>query len=107
MHQKAIPIGATIKYGSFVLQQGNISFFSLVSTMFLVDTLIILEFGDLLEQFTKMQMYINGCKKRTAHGYALKDFAVFYLMRSYPEVFASLGRNWDGDENSYCHVRLR
>ena len=100
MHQKAIPIGATIKYGSFVLQQGDISFF-------IGFTLIILEFGDLLEQFTKMQMDINGCKKRTARGYALKDVAVFYLMRSYPEVFTSLGRNWDGDKNSYCHVRLR
>ena len=39
-------------------------------------------------------------------GYALKDVAVFYIMRSNPEVFSRLGRNWDGDEDSYCHVSV-
>ena len=39
-------------------------------------------------------------------GYALKDVAVFYIMRTNPEVFSRLGRNWDGDEDSYCHVSV-
>ena len=44
MHTKTIPIGATIRYGSFVLSN---------------------EFEDLLGKFTAMEMEINGCKKRT------------------------------------------
>ena len=47
MHTKTIPIGATIRYGSFVLSN---------------------EFEDLLGKFTAMEMEINGCKKRTARG---------------------------------------
>ena len=39
-------------------------------------------------------------------GYALKDVAVKYIMDTNKEVFANLGRHWDGDENSYIHVRL-
>ena len=37
-------------------------------------------------------------------GYAIKDVAVRYLIEKYPAVFERLGRKWDGDENSYCHV---
>ena len=37
-------------------------------------------------------------------GYALKDVAVHYMMKENPGVFARLGRTWDEDENSYCHV---
>ena len=37
-------------------------------------------------------------------GYALKDVAVYYIMNTNPAVFVKLGREWDGDENSYCHV---
>ena len=37
-------------------------------------------------------------------GYALKDVAVHYIMQTNPAVFERLGRSWDGDENSYCHV---
>ena len=47
MHTKSIPIGATIRYGSFVLSS---------------------EFEELLAKFTAMEMEINGCKKRTARG---------------------------------------
>ena len=39
-------------------------------------------------------------------GYALKDVAVFYLMKTSPDVFAKLGRTWDEDEQSYCHVSI-
>ena len=39
-------------------------------------------------------------------GYALKDVAVFYIMRTNPEVFSRLGHNWDGDEDSYLHVSV-
>ena len=37
-------------------------------------------------------------------GYALKDVAVWYMMKENLEVFERLGRTWDSDENSYCHV---
>ena len=99
MHSKTIPIGATISYGSFVLNPA---------------------FKELLDRFTQMEVSINGCKQRTARGinpnyaigqyimcgagYALKDVAVFHIMRTNPEVFRRLGRSWDDDENSYCHV---
>ena len=32
---------------------------------------------------------------------------MFYMMKENPEVFARLGRTWDGDEKSYCHVMNR
>ena len=63
MHQKTIPIGATIKYGSFVLGEGTTISKSINIFMYLV-----LEFGELLARFTAMQMELNGCKKRTARG---------------------------------------
>ena len=82
--------------------------------------ILFVEFKELLENFTFMEMDINGCKKRTARGwfemrkkksfiikgsgYALKDVAVHYMMKENPGVFARLGRTWDEDENSYCHV---
>ena len=37
-------------------------------------------------------------------GYALKDVAVYWTMKTNPEVYARLGRAWDGDDQSYCHV---
>ena len=40
-------------------------------------------------------------------GYALKDVAVYYIMKTNPSVFLRLGRGWDGDENSYCHVIIK
>ena len=43
-------------------------------------------------------------KMKYGAGYALKDVAVYYIMRTNPEVFRRLGRSWDDDENSYCHV---
>ena len=70
-----------------------------------------------------MEMELNRCKKRTARGrssfgltnyltllsqqfpgYALKDVAVFYIMRTNPQIFTKLGRSWDDDGDSYCHV---
>ena len=59
-----------------------------------------------MDQFTVMEMEINGCKKRTARGYALKDVAVYNMMKENPDVFDRLGLHWDGDERSYCHVSL-
>ena len=44
--------------------------------------------------------------KKIISGYALKDVAVFYIMRTNPDVFFKLGRSWDDDEDSYCHVRM-
>ena len=44
--------------------------------------------------------------KKNISGYALKDVAVFYIMRTNPDVFFKLGRSWDDDEDSYCHVRM-
>ena len=55
MRSKSIPIGSTIKYGSFVLTK---------------------EYDDLLARFTAMQMEINGCKKRTARGEIFKTHCV-------------------------------
>ena len=39
-------------------------------------------------------------------GYAVKDCAVYWLMKTYPDVYARHGRKWDGDELSYCHVGI-
>ena len=46
------------------------------------------------------------CKFQLANfsGYALKDVAVYWTMKTNPEVYARLGRAWDGDDKSYCHV---
>ena len=71
---------------------------------------------------TKFHMDLNKCKRRTARGkkqldyldyyyfdslgYALKDCAVHYVMKTNPDVFAKHGLTWDGDEKSYCHVRI-
>ena len=65
-----IPIGANITYASYV------------NTV---------EFDSDLDYYTELEMEINGCKKRTARGYALKDCAVKYIVESNKEVFDSLG----------------
>ena len=82
-----------------------------------------LEYDELLAEFTTMEMELNRCKKRTARGmpsfgltkylsqitqqfsgYALKDVAVFYIMKTNPQIFTKLGRFWNDDGDSYCHV---
>ena len=79
------------------------------------------EYEELLEKFTIMEVEINGFKKRSGRGkqniatdlilicishtvYAIKDVGVFYLMRTYPDVYRKLGLSWDDGDNSYCHV---
>ena len=64
MHTRSVPIGATIKYGSFVMSQGNPSMSPALHKSF-----HFLEFDDLLEKFTSMEIELNGCKKRTARGW--------------------------------------
>ena len=44
------------------------------------------EFDTKLEEFTELEMSINGIKKRTAKGYALKDTAVWWLFSQYKET---------------------
>ena len=63
MHSKKVPIGATIKYGSFVMGEGKIIYFYACYSENNTS-----EFDQLLETFTAMQMEINGYKKRTARG---------------------------------------
>ena len=65
MHSKTIPIGATIKYGSFVMSAGISKFKKTAFT----NKILFVEFKELLENFTFMEMDINGCKKRTARGW--------------------------------------
>ena len=53
------------------------------------------EFDTKLEEFTELEMSINGIKKRTAKGYALKDTAVWWLFSQYKETLESGGYSWD------------
>ena len=79
MRAKSIPIGATMKYGTFIATEGNYNISFSVSSDKVIKIFYIqnfqvhwsykfLEFDALLEKFTLEQMKINKCKRRTARG---------------------------------------
>ena len=49
-----------------------------------------------LEEFTELEMAINGVKKRTAKGYAIKDVATWWLFKVHKESLESKGYTWEG-----------
>ena len=73
--------------------------------IFLIFYLIVLEFEEKIEEFTELEMEINGVKSRTAkayifikklwltfwQGYAIKDAAVYWMFRKFPETHEGLG----------------
>ena len=77
------------------------------------------EYEEKLEEFTAMEMEINGIKPRTAKGiiqngsiyyilelfllgYAIKDVAVHWLMKEFPGTFQRLNFSWD----DYVKVKI-
>ena len=62
----------------------------------------ITEFEIKLDEFSNMELEINGIKNRTAKGYAVKDCAVWWLFQTFPNSMESKGYKWD----QYMEVKL-
>ena len=64
--------------------------------MYLHVTIIVnlTDFEKKLEEFTELEMSINGIKKRTAKGYALKDVCVWWLFQEHKDSLESKGFTW-------------
>ena len=59
------------------------------------ELLYCLEYETKLEEFTKMELEINGVKDRTAKGYAIKDTAVYWLFKEYEGTLRSKDFSWE------------
>ena len=63
--------------------------------------IMFLDFKTKLQEFTEMEMEINGVKERTAKGYAIKDTAVWWLFEKHSESMRQKGYSWE----QYVEVR--
>ena len=53
------------------------------------------EYEAKLEEFTELEMSINGTNQRTSKGYAVKDVAVWWLFESFKDMMESKGYTWE------------
>ena len=53
------------------------------------------DFKGRLQEFEDLELQINGVKERTAKGYAIKDIAVWWLFKKFPESMDQAGYLWE------------
>ena len=57
--------------------------------------IIYVEYEPKLDEFTEMELEVNGVKKHTAKGYAIKDTAVWWLFEKYGQTLEEKGYTWE------------